>query len=39
MYFPPNGKYLNFSNTKKNEGKDNASDPEIKKWVLKFSWH
>ena len=38
MYFPPNRKYLNFSNTKlkKNKGKDNTSDPEIEKMSIEI---
>ena len=40
MYFPPNRKYINFSNAKpkKNKGKGSTSDPAIEKWVLKFTW-
>ena len=38
MYFPPNRKYLNFSNTKlkKNKGKDNTSNPEVEKMGIEI---
>ena len=38
MYFPPNRKYLNFSNTKlkKNKGKDNTSDPEVEEMGIEI---
>ena len=38
IYFPPNRKYLNFSNTKlkKNKGKDNTNDPEVEKMGIEI---